>query len=75
MAAVCLAQYCDDSPAEAMLDAHRVQEGDLIVLASDGLWDNLIASEWQYSFLSVKNKHKLASGCFHAESSSGLNSL
>jgi serine/threonine protein phosphatase PrpC len=31
-------QYCDDSPAEAMLDAHRLQENDLLVLASDGLW-------------------------------------
>jgi len=31
-------QYCDDSPAEAQLDAHRVQPDDLLLLASDGLW-------------------------------------
>jgi len=38
--------YCDDSPAEAMLEAHIVQDNDILVLASDGLWDNLIAGEW-----------------------------
>lgn len=31
-------QYCDDSPAEAQLDAHQVQPDDLLLLASDGLW-------------------------------------
>jgi len=31
-------QYCDDSPAEAQLDAHRVQPDDLLLMASDGLW-------------------------------------
>ena len=37
-------RYCDDSPADAALSSHRIQEGDLIIVGSDGLLDNLRSS-------------------------------
>ena len=37
-------RYCDDSPADAALSSHRIQEGDVIIVGSDGLLDNLCSS-------------------------------
>jgi serine/threonine protein phosphatase PrpC len=33
--------FCEDDPVLADVDAHRVQHGDVVLLSSDGLWDNL----------------------------------
>ena len=37
-------RYCDDSPSDASLSSHRLEEGDLIIVGSDGLLDNLCSS-------------------------------
>jgi hypothetical protein len=34
--------YCDDPPEDSSLTHCEVQDGDILVIASDGLWDNLI---------------------------------
>ncbi len=34
-----------DNPEEAVTNVHNIKEGDLIVLATDGLWDNLYESQ------------------------------
>ena len=37
-------RFCDDRPADSALSCHRVQSGDLLIVASDGLLDNLSAA-------------------------------
>jgi serine/threonine protein phosphatase PrpC len=34
--------YCDDPPEDSSLTHCEVQDGDILIVASDGLWDNLI---------------------------------
>ena len=33
--------FCNCDPSSADVQSHRVQHGDIVLLASDGLWDNL----------------------------------
>ena len=37
-------RYCDDPPSDATLSSHRLEDGDLIIVGSDGLLDNLCSS-------------------------------
>ena len=37
-------RYCDDAPTDAALSSHRIEEGDIIIVGSDGLLDNLCSS-------------------------------
>ena len=39
-----LHRYCNDAPTDAALSSHRVEEGDVIIVGSDGLLDNLCSS-------------------------------
>jgi hypothetical protein len=50
--------YCDDSPTDAIISSYAVYENDLIIIASDGLWDNLsgIHSSFTSMFGSFTNQ-------------------
>ena len=37
-------RFCDDRPSDSTLSCHRIQAGDLLIVASDGLLDNLSAA-------------------------------
>ena len=37
-------RFCDDRPTDSTLSCHRIQAGDLLIVASDGLLDNLSAA-------------------------------
>ena len=37
-------RFCDDRPTDSTLSCHRIQAGDLLLVASDGLLDNLSAA-------------------------------
>lgn len=39
------ASYVQDSPQDAMQSTHQLQDGDVIVLATDGFWDNVFTKE------------------------------
>ncbi|KAG0328639.1 hypothetical protein BGZ99_004909 [Dissophora globulifera] len=39
------AKYVQDLPKDAVQTTHQLQDGDVIVLATDGFWDNVFAKE------------------------------
>lgn len=39
------ASYVQDSPKDAVQSTHQLQDGDVIVLATDGFWDNVFTKE------------------------------
>ena len=49
----------NDSPNSASVNSIELNEGDLIVLATDGLWDNLSESQLLLEISNIKNSNQL----------------
>lgn len=48
-----------DSPMSANIQTHKIKEGDIIILGTDGLWDNM----YDYQLLDCINQSKLIKMC------------
>lgn len=55
-------KFCNDTPEDSDIYQMRVREGDLLILATDGVFDNLFQEEIlgivkDFTLTNLKNKH------------------